>query len=77
MAKHPPPAGGTLFRKEGGGSLPLVLALFSKEGGSAEPGVSLSAPVRLSGHAGTVGHPVGAMRYSDGAISGITLEEHK
>jgi len=37
--KHPPPAGGTLFTKEGGVERPFVFALFRKEGGSAEPGV--------------------------------------
>jgi len=38
-AKHPPPAGGTLFAKEGKDGTDLTPALFCKEGGSAEPGV--------------------------------------
>ena len=37
--KHPPPAGGTLFKKEGKVWNELTPALFRKEGGSAEPGV--------------------------------------
>jgi len=41
--KHPPPAGGTLFTKEGGVERAFVFALFRKEGGSAEPGVCLIA----------------------------------
>ena len=38
LSNPPPSADGTPFSKEGRGETALILALFSKEGGSAEPG---------------------------------------